>query len=117
VVALLRRATCGRPSVNRSSGPAEIRNLVARMAEENARMAHGFTMSLAEWQPPTTPGSKPVVGKELFRDCSVRARNTGRMEFSVGIVIDGALRTAVDKVGSELFTIVHKPAGSPKLIH
>ena len=24
-------------------------------------------------------------------------------------VIDGALRTAVDKVGSELFTIVHKP--------
>ena len=32
-------------------------------------------------------------------------------------VIDGALRTAVDKVGSELFTIVHKPAGSPELIH
>jgi hypothetical protein len=24
-------------------------------------------------------------------------------------VIDGALRTAVDKVGSELFTIVHNP--------
>src|SRR5712691_3188011 len=24
-------------------------------------------------------------------------------------VIDGALRTAVDQVGSELFTIVHKP--------
>ena len=24
-------------------------------------------------------------------------------------VIDGALRTAVDKIGSELFTIVHKP--------
>jgi hypothetical protein len=32
-------------------------------------------------------------------------------------VIDGALRTAVDKVGSELFTIVHRPAGSPELIH
>jgi hypothetical protein len=32
-------------------------------------------------------------------------------------VIDGALRTAVDKVGSELFTIVPKPAGSPELIH
>jgi len=32
-------------------------------------------------------------------------------------VIDGALRTAVDKVGSELFTIVHKPTGSPELIH
>jgi len=32
-------------------------------------------------------------------------------------VIDGALRTAVEKVGSELFTIVHKPAGSPELIH
>jgi hypothetical protein len=24
-------------------------------------------------------------------------------------VVDGALRTAVDKVGSELFTIVHNP--------
>ena len=32
-------------------------------------------------------------------------------------VIDGALRAAVDKVGAELFTIVHKPAGSPELIH
>ena len=32
-------------------------------------------------------------------------------------VIDGALRTAADKVGSELFTIVHKPTGSPGLIH
>ena len=32
-------------------------------------------------------------------------------------MIDGALRAAVDKVGSELFTIVHKPAGSPELIH
>jgi len=32
-------------------------------------------------------------------------------------VIDGALRTAVDKIGSELFTIVHKPAGSQELIH
>jgi len=32
-------------------------------------------------------------------------------------VIDGALRTAADKVGSELFTIVHKPAASPELIH
>jgi len=26
-------------------------------------------------------------------------------------VLDGALRTAVDKVGGELFTIVHQPAG------
>jgi integrase len=32
-------------------------------------------------------------------------------------VIDGALRTAVDKVGSELFTIVHKPAGASELTH
>jgi hypothetical protein len=31
-------------------------------------------------------------------------------------VVDGALRAAVDKVGAELFTIVHKPAGSPELI-
>jgi hypothetical protein len=27
-------------------------------------------------------------------------------------VIDGALRTAVEKIGSELFTIVHKPEGA-----
>jgi hypothetical protein len=27
-------------------------------------------------------------------------------------MLDGALRTAVDKVGDELFTIVHKPAGA-----
>jgi len=27
-------------------------------------------------------------------------------------VLDGALRTAVDKVGGELFTIVHQPEGS-----
>jgi integrase len=32
-------------------------------------------------------------------------------------VIDGALRRAVDTVGSELFTIVHKPAGAPELTH
>jgi hypothetical protein len=32
-------------------------------------------------------------------------------------VIDGALRTAVDKVGSELFTIVHKLAGASELTH
>ena len=27
-------------------------------------------------------------------------------------VLDGSLRTAVEKVGGELFTIVHKPEGS-----
>jgi hypothetical protein len=32
-------------------------------------------------------------------------------------VIDGALRAAVDKVGSELFTIVHKPEMSGALTH
>ena len=32
-------------------------------------------------------------------------------------VIDGALRTAVDKVGSELFTIVHKPETASGLTH
>ncbi len=32
-------------------------------------------------------------------------------------VIDGALRAAVDKVGSELFTIVPKPAGTTELTH
>ena len=32
-------------------------------------------------------------------------------------VIDGALRAAAERVGAELFTIVHKPAGSPELIH
>jgi len=31
-------------------------------------------------------------------------------------VIDGALRTAVDKVGSELFTIVHNPKRGAELI-
>jgi hypothetical protein len=30
-------------------------------------------------------------------------------------VIDGALRTAVDKVGSELFTIVHNPEKGAEL--
>ena len=30
-------------------------------------------------------------------------------------VIDGALRTAVDKVGSELFTIVHNPERGAEL--
>ena len=32
-------------------------------------------------------------------------------------VIDGALRAAVDKVGSELFTIVHKPEMGGALTH
>jgi integrase len=32
-------------------------------------------------------------------------------------VIDGALRTAADKVGSELFTIVHKPENASELTH
>ena len=32
-------------------------------------------------------------------------------------VIDGALRTAADKVGSELFTIVHKPEKASELTH
>jgi hypothetical protein len=32
-------------------------------------------------------------------------------------VIDGALRTAVDKVGSELFTIVHKSETGAELTH
>jgi integrase len=30
-------------------------------------------------------------------------------------VVDGALRTAVDKIGSELFTIVHNPEEAPAL--
>jgi hypothetical protein len=30
-------------------------------------------------------------------------------------VIDGALRTAVDKLGSELFTIVHNPEKASEL--
>ena len=30
-------------------------------------------------------------------------------------VIDGALRAAVDKIGSELFTIVHKPKTAGEL--
>src|SRR5215510_5799608 len=32
-------------------------------------------------------------------------------------VIDGALRAAVDKVGSELFTIVHNPEAAAELSH
>ena len=32
-------------------------------------------------------------------------------------VIDGALRAAVDKVGSELFTIVHNPETGVELPH
>jgi integrase len=32
-------------------------------------------------------------------------------------VLDGALRTAVEKIGGELFTIVHKPEGPAVLIH
>jgi integrase len=32
-------------------------------------------------------------------------------------VIDGALRAAVDQVGSELFTIVHKSAETTELTH
>ena len=32
-------------------------------------------------------------------------------------LIDGALRAVVDKVGSELFTIVHKPPGTTALTH
>jgi hypothetical protein len=31
-------------------------------------------------------------------------------------VLDGATRAAADRVGSELFTIVHNPAGSTALI-
>ena len=30
-------------------------------------------------------------------------------------VVDGALRTAVDKIGSGLFTIVHNPEGASEL--
>ena len=32
-------------------------------------------------------------------------------------VMNGALRTAVDTVGSELFTIVHKPSSASELTH
>jgi len=32
-------------------------------------------------------------------------------------VVDGSLRRAADTVGSELFTIVHKPEGAPELTH
>jgi len=32
-------------------------------------------------------------------------------------VVDGALRTAVDKIGSGLFTIVHNPEGASELTH
>ena len=32
-------------------------------------------------------------------------------------VIDGVLRRAADAVGSELFTIVHKPEGATELTH
>ena len=32
-------------------------------------------------------------------------------------VLDGSLRAAADKVGSELFTIVHTPEGKDALIH
>ena len=32
-------------------------------------------------------------------------------------VLDGALRAAADRVGSELFTIVHKPDGAPIVTH
>ena len=32
-------------------------------------------------------------------------------------VLDESLRAAADKVGSELFTIVHKPAGATELSH
>jgi integrase len=32
-------------------------------------------------------------------------------------VVDGALRTAVDKIGSGLFTIVHNPEGAAALSH
>ncbi len=32
-------------------------------------------------------------------------------------VLDGSLRAAVDKIGSELFTIVHSPPGASALTH
>ncbi|MGH9159306.1 MAG: hypothetical protein ACRD2X_04890 [Vicinamibacteraceae bacterium] len=32
-------------------------------------------------------------------------------------VLDGAARAAADRVGSELFTIVHNPAGATALTH
>jgi hypothetical protein len=32
-------------------------------------------------------------------------------------VVDGALRRAAEAVGSELFTIVHKPESASELIH
>jgi hypothetical protein len=32
-------------------------------------------------------------------------------------VVDGALRRAAETVGSELFTIVHKPEGTSELTH
>ena len=32
-------------------------------------------------------------------------------------VLDASVRTAVAKVGDELFTIVHRPAGTTELIH
>ncbi len=32
-------------------------------------------------------------------------------------VLDGAVRDAADRVGSELFTIVHNPAGATALTH
>jgi hypothetical protein len=30
-------------------------------------------------------------------------------------VLDDSMRSAVDRVGNELFTIVHKPEGAPEL--
>ena len=32
-------------------------------------------------------------------------------------VLDGSLRTAVETIGTELFTIVHSPPGASALIH
>jgi hypothetical protein len=32
-------------------------------------------------------------------------------------VLDGSLKTAADRVGSELFTIVHKPDGAADVTH
>jgi hypothetical protein len=39
----------------------------------------------------------------------------GLIGYGVYIRVDGALRTAVDQIGSELFTIVHNPDEAPAL--
>jgi hypothetical protein len=53
-------------------------------------------------------------GTAAFVRTSARLMRHTKLDTTLAVytqVIDGALQTAVDRVGSELFTIVHNPEG------